>query len=303
MGPIAQDDNGNRKMWDGQSWIDLPNSRAAGGAYLPQSFGKPDKSEAAYYNAWRKEQDPAYTNAQDSLRDSREMEGLLTKQKTGGIYAVPVVGDVAGVFDPEIRRMDSLSSAAARHKRQPGEGTISDFDAKMFQQQVYSKAQPTETNKMIILADRQAASNGIARREFNDWFYQTYGSRVGADEAWGKYVQANPIFDPNAASQRRTQLNPNRQQWRQYFGAVRGDMDARPGVAEADIQRSQGKRPQGWSQSLPKPQLKAAMLFKGSKAPAGSAQNPYVPQNADEFRKLPSGSRYIDDDGSIQVKR
>ena len=80
-------------------------------------------------------------------------------------------------------------------------------------------------------------------------------------------------------------------------------MDARPSVAEADIQRSQGKRPQGWSQALPKPQLKAAMLFKGSKAPAGSPQNPYVPQNADEFRKLPSGSRYIDDDGSIQVKR
>ena len=109
MGPIAQDANGNRKMWDGQSWVDLPNARAPGGTYLPQSFGKPDKSEAAYYNAWRKEQDPSYTNAQDSLRDSREMEGLLTKQKTGGIYAVPVVGDVAGMFDPEIRRMDSIS--------------------------------------------------------------------------------------------------------------------------------------------------------------------------------------------------
>lgn len=79
------------------------------------------------------------------------------------------------------------------------------------------------------------------------------------------------------------------------FSASIGDYPTAPAKPKA--------RQPGWSQALPKPQLKAAMLFKGSKAPAGSSQNPYVPQNADEFRKLPSGSRYIDDDGSIQVKR
>ena len=81
-----------------------------------------------------------------------------------------------------------------------------------------------------------------------------------------------------------------------------GELANNIGTYPVEAPKPQGRQP-GWSQSLPKPQLKAAMLFKGSKAPAGSAQNPYVPQNADEFRKLPSGSRYIDDDGSIQVKR
>lgn len=304
-GPIAEDANGNRIMWNGQQWQQLPNAKAPGSAFLPQSYGAPDKSEAANFNKWRTDQEPGIQNARAALAQTREMEGLLAKQKTGGIYAVPVIGDVAGMFDPEIRRMEGLQSEAARGKRQPGEGTISDFDAKMFLAQTYGKGQPTETNQAIVRADRLRADAAIQKRAMADWYYQTFGNRVGFDEAWDRYSQANPIFSPESEAAGRPILNEGRQNWREYFGAVRTAADRTPTQAEQDIRRKGGgaKKPEGWSQGLPQAQLKAAKLFSGSKAQGGSKANPFVPESLQEFNKIPAGAYFIDDDGTVLVKR
>jgi len=62
-------------------------------------------------------------------------------------------------------------------------------------------------------------------------------------------------------------------------------------------------REKGWSKALPAPQVDAAKRFKGTKAPAGDPTNPFVPRNAAEFKNIPPGKSYIDDDGSVQVKR
>lgn len=296
---IATGPNGERKAWNGASWVDLPRNDARGSSYLPGDIGQPDKSEAAYYNAWRKEQDPGVDNAAKSIASAREMEGLMAKQPTGGIYSIPVVGDVAGWFDPEIRRMDSLSSAAARASRQPGEGTISDFDAAQFLKMTYGKSQPTQTNQAIIRAQRAAADATIQRRTFNDWYYRTYGNRLGADEAWTRYAQDNPIFDPASEAQGSPKLNSGRQNWRQYFGAVRGPGDERDTVAATDLGRSANQRapvPAAARQTYER-YMQGGKI--NTKAKPGLANNPYLARDADELSRIPAGSYVIAPDGSF----
>jgi len=105
---IATGPNGQRKAWNGEAWVSIPRADAKGLAYLPERLDRPDKSEAAYFNKWRTEQDKGVGTAETGLSDARRMEGLLTKQKTGGIYSVPVVGSAMALFDPELREMDAI---------------------------------------------------------------------------------------------------------------------------------------------------------------------------------------------------
>jgi hypothetical protein len=303
---IIENDAGDRlQLVEGQ-WRPLANSRAPGATYLPPtSGGDPDKSEAAYWRKYKEADDPTYRSALDGVATARRAEGLLTRQKTGGMYAVPVVGSVMGMFDPEIRELDSIQAKNARQQRTPGEGATSDFDARQFMNMVYGKDKPTETNRAIIQAQRVGNDATIQRRNFMDWYVGTYGTTNGAPEAWSRYAEDNPIFDARSESTGQPALNPTRANWREYFGAVRGPGDKRATQAEADTRRASGAAPQrqpGWSRSLPDPQRKAAMMFQGSKAASGTKGNPFVPANANQFKNIPAGSWYLDDDGKAYRK-
>lgn len=298
--PVAENPTtGERKQWNGSAWVQLPSGRAPGSAFLPPAgqFGK-DPSEAANFNKWRQTQDSGVTNARSAMAQDREMEGLLARQKTGGMYALPVVGGALGMFDPEIRRIEALSSESARSKRTPGEGTISDFDARMFQQQVPGRAQPTQTNRAIIQADRLRSDAVLQRREMADWYYQTFGHSRGFEEAWDRYAQANPIFDPASESEGRPILNANRQNWRQFFGGVRGPGDERGTQAESDVRRAatlQSKERLGQStkpldmQRVTPAALKTAQIYRNTKAPSGTKANPWLPVTEEEFNRIPAG--------------
>ncbi|MBL8771146.1 MAG: hypothetical protein JNK30_07155 [Phenylobacterium sp.] len=317
---IAENDRGDRlQLIDGQ-WLPLANSRAPGSTYLPSySRGDPDRSEAAYYRAFKTEDDKAQAGAAKGIAAARRMEGLLSRQKTGGQYAIPIWKDVAGWLDPEIREMDSIQAEAARSKRQPGEGAISDFDAQQFLVMTYGKDKPTETNRALIRAQRLADDAVQQRRAFMDWHASTFGTTNGAPEAWSRYAQDNPIFDAASEARGAPVLNMNRRQWREYFGAVRGDGDRRQSQASSDAQRAAGlssdgrervrnadgsviMKPQGWQSQLPAAQRNALRFYAGSKAKSGSKSNPYVPSSADEFDRLPLGSWYLDDDGKAYQK-
>ena len=203
-------------------------------------------------------------------------------------------------MDPEIREMDAIQSRVARQNRVPGEGAISDFDAQQFLAMTYGKDKPTETNKALIQAQRLGNDSVIQQRTFNDWYYRTYGNRVGADEAWMQYASENPIFDPASQAQGSPRLNARRENWRQYFGAVRAPGDERTSQAQTDIERTAGKK--AFPTNIPQRQLKAAQLYRGSKEQAGTKGNPYVPASLDEAKKIPAGAWMIDDDGTVFQK-
>ena len=296
-GPIAENDKGDRVMWNGSAWVPLGNARAPGAAYLPTTPTAPDKSEAAYWRTYRDKDNVSVTQAREGLANARRAEGLMSKQETGGIYGVPVLGAVAGFMDPEIRELDAIQSKVARQNRTPGEGAISDFDAQQFLAMTYGKDKPTETNRALIQAQRVANDAALQRRQFMEWHYGTYGSVNGAEEAWDRYSQDNPIFDPKSEATGAPALNSGRRDWRTYFGAPG---QGRPTQAQTDIERTAGKK--AFPTNIPQRQLKAAQLYRGSKEPAGTKGNPYVPASLDEAKKIPAGAWMIDDDGTVFQK-
>ena len=301
-GPIAENANGDRVMWNGSAWVPLGNSRAPGASFLPATPATPDKSEAAYWRTYRDKDNVNVSQARSGLADARRMEGLLARQKTGGIYGVPVLGAVAGFMDPEIREMDAIQSKAARQNRTPGDGAISDFDAQQFLAMTYGKDKPTETNRALIQALRVANDAAIQRRQFMQRHYGTYGTVNGAEEAWDRYAQDNPIFDPSSEATGKPALNGKRRDWRTYFGAPG---QGRATQAQTDIERSVGagqQRKPFRADLMPPKQLAAARMFSGAKAAAGTKANPYVPTSMDEFKKIPPGAWVIDDDGTVFQK-
>lgn len=210
----------------------------AGARLLPRARATGDRrSEEAYYGRRRTAEDPAVSQASEGVTAARRAEGLIRRQEaqgqgTGGIYGVPVVGTVAGFLDPEIRELNALQARQARLERQPGEGAISDFDAAQFVAMTYGADKPTETNRALIQAQRVANDARLQKREFDEWYWNTYGTTSGSQEAWRVYAQENPIFDPNSQRTGQARLNPSRQNWREYFTGESGfdtqaEIDAR----------------------------------------------------------------------------
>lgn len=249
------------------------NRSAPGAAFLPQATIAPSKSEEAYFRKLREDTNPSVAAARAGVDASREMEQLMEKQQTGGIYSLPFgIGTAAGWFDPEIRRMDSIQSQAARQNRQPGEGTISDFDAQQFMSMTYGKDKPTETNKLIIRAKRLADDATIQRRQFQEWHFNKFGTTSGSEEAWDRYAQDNPIFNKAEGGTVANALNPNRQNWRQYFGDVRGKADTMPTAPAQDMAAAAAPNRQPARQAAPKPlSVDDGYRFKGG--------NPADPKN------------------------
>lgn len=293
------DETGERMMWDGAAWKPLPSRSAPGAQYLLEDFSqdRKDKSEDAYYRTWRDKDNTAVSGARTGIRNARRLEGILKKQAaqgqgTGGIYGVPVVGAVAGWMDPEIRELDAIQSETARSKRQPGEGAISDFDAQQFMAMTYGKDKPLKTNESLIRASRVAEDAVLQRRAFAEWHRSTYGNLTGIEEAWDRYAQDNPIFDPVSETSGEPALNAKRSNWREYFGVVRGAGDTRKSQAQEDVERAAGvKKP-----ALP-PAARAAYAIqqakaKGAAKPLGTEANPFLARDQTTFDKLISNPAY-----------
>lgn len=309
--------DGTRVIVRGGQIVPLRSDPAAPGfQYLPEKPVAPSKSEEAYYREWRTK-DPTAGNqavgqARQQAATARRAEGILARQKTGGLYSVPVVGNVLGMFDPEIRELDAIQARVARQERQPGEGAISDFDAQQFLAMSYGKDKPTETNRALIQAQRVAAEAPIQRRQFGEWWARSYGSMSGFEEAWDRYSQDNPIFDPASETAGRPMLNARRREWRDYFGA---GGDGRPTQVRTDITRAaaptRAKPVTGVPgqttvapnlRAMTTAQRRAAGQFRGSKAPSGTQGNPSIPVSEAEYNALPQGAVYLHPDGTIKRK-
>lgn len=311
-------DPNDKKSW---RWVGSVGPQAAvaqldpaapGGAYLPRRMDAASKSEEAYFRAFREKDNERVSAARQGVARARRAEGLLSRQKTGGALAVPILGPALSMFDPELRELDAIQSEVARSKRQPGEGAISDFDAQQFLAMTYGKDKPTETNRSLIQAQRLADDSAIQRRQFVEWHYNTFGSTTGAEEAWDRYVQDNPIFSPESESAGRPILNDRRSNWREYFGSVRSGGDRRPTQAEADARRAAGAPAKSITANAPRkaPVPKAANAtydrMRASraidiKAPFGTQRNPFVARDMDTMNRLPKGSYVVAPNGDFGI--
>lgn len=109
---------------------------------------------------------------------------------------------------------------------------------------------------------------------------------------------------PEAAIKKLRQLKAQYQNANSEIEVAYGeDRGYRPVAGQDGPAQAGPAREKGWSKTLPAPQIEMAKKFKGTKAPPGDPANPFVPRSAAEFKNIPSGKSYIDDDGSVQVKR
>lgn len=162
-----------------------------------------------------REQDEFIRAAQAEKQAMQTFEAAMERQGgSGGLSRF--VPDVLAGLDPELADMMQASSFMVPKMREPGSGATSDFDARMFEKATIGRDKPTETNQRIIQARKAAADNVIAKADFLEAFRADNGHIRGAEAAWRRYLQDNPIFDPNNTKD--MQLNPNRRDWREYFG-------------------------------------------------------------------------------------
>jgi hypothetical protein len=119
--------------------------------------------------------------------------------------------------------IESGSGDMARHERQPSEGQISDFDAKQFMKIVPSPQKNPEFNQAALSARTAMAEVAREKPQFIQEYRKQNRNLVGADEAWQRYLNDNPVLNPSLQVEKPdTILNQNRKAWRDYFGSNQG---------------------------------------------------------------------------------
>jgi hypothetical protein len=271
-------------------------ARAQSGLIAPR-IAAPDKiaergafiKDYSQVNKDREELGKFYSQGQDLDR----FHDLNTQASTGFWDAVPLGEKIHSAFNPAVSELSSITSGLQGRVRPPGSGATSDFEQRLYRQGVPSPEKQGPTNDSIIAYQKGVLGEQRDRLAFQEEFMRRNGSLSGSQDAWARYVASNPYTVTGEGG--RSALNPRRADWRQYFGLGGApQQQAKPPAAP--------QRPAGWVNKLPKTQLQAAMMFKGSTGPVGSPKNPYVPASAAEFKNLPVGAHYIDDDGKIYRK-
>lgn len=195
---------------------------------------------------------------------------------------------------PEVKEFRDVSNSYRVIQRLAGQDTAAS-DMSM----IFAFMKMLDPGSVVREGEFANAQNsaGIPDRVVNAYNKALNGTRLAPKQRADFLGQARNIFDT-----RSDRFGQIAQEYRGY--AADYDLDPDRITTLAEPEPAPGPtREKGWSKALPTPQVEAAKKFKGTKAPAGDPTNPFVPRNAAEFKNIPPGKSYIDDDGSVQVKR
>lgn len=152
----------------------------------------------------------------EDIRNIDEFQAL-NKKFTTGDWGTAIGNALPGflggnVVAPDAKRMDQIALGLARGQRKAGEGTISDYDAKMFTRMVGGPNQAPQNNEAFANAYRAVKQAALDKQSFREAFLQANGTLIGADRMWQQYGNANRLFDKNGNVQQR-------KGWADYFGS------------------------------------------------------------------------------------
>ena len=154
------------------------------------------------------------TLAREAKQQAQRFLALNKRQASGPLYGLPVVGWVTG-FSDAAQEMDKITAELARKQRQPGEGQVSNFDAAQFLKASLARGKNYGTNLNIGKAVMAASDLRIAQSEFIANYLAINGHLTGSKEAWNRYLESNPIFDP--AKPGTFTLNKKRKEFKDWF--------------------------------------------------------------------------------------
>jgi hypothetical protein len=209
------------------------------------------KRAASDFNADRKATDKELIKARETLSVAKRYEKLLDSRDTGGMYGAPLIGglisSVSSATDPVIAEMNAITAKLVPTMREPGSGSSSDSDMRMFERATLGLDKPTAANKAIAAGMKTAAQNMIDYGLFKQLWYQKNGVLLGAAEAWQQYLDNNTIF---VAGTQEPVLNEERVPWRTYFGLsstaaapTAGGTAPQSGLQEGQRSRSKSGKP------------------------------------------------------------
>jgi hypothetical protein len=153
----------------------------------PQGAAPPDAVLRRQSAATLAKEQPAVDQAYKGLKALDEFDAINNRLKPRGGILNQVENTVRGwLGDHDIARIDQLSKGFAVHQRQPGSGSSSDFDQKMYNAMSGGASQPYQTNVDFSTDARAQANAIISRHQFRDQYLQQHGTLVGSDEAYAK---------------------------------------------------------------------------------------------------------------------
>jgi hypothetical protein len=139
-------------------------------------------------------------------------EGL----ETGPMYKFPGAQTAASALNPAFAEALSIVDMMTPLMRQGLPGAASDRDVAMFRGATVGVDKAPQANRNIAAGLMASRQNLIERDQFEQAYFDQNKHLQGADRAWQKYLNANPIFDHDATKGSYV-LNPNRVDWRDYF--------------------------------------------------------------------------------------
>lgn len=199
-----------------------------------------NKVRAAEVARGMKEVETDADNAKKVMATAQEAQRFMelnSKKGTGGISDKFAPGQFVQSFGSDYAEMQGITSRLVPGMREPGSGSTSDFDAKMFQRGTLGVDKPKETNDVIAQGYINKAKLAQDYADFRATYLEQNGTLQGANKHWADYVNSNPIFDK--AYHEVPRLNENRVPWRDYFASK----IAKGAQAPASAPASSG----GWS--------------------------------------------------------
>lgn len=163
-----------------------------------------DKNDAATI----KEARDAAANAQELRSIADQMTVVIPKLGVtgpilGGAYGA--VDDVIGILPGEkgargaFRQMSMEAQLAMTQKTK---GAITDREMAMFKQAVPGLTQTEDGNKAMVEIMKATAQRLEERASFFEKYRATHATLNGATEAWGKYLQENPLISTEGGNVR-----------------------------------------------------------------------------------------------------
>lgn len=179
--------------------------------------GREDLRKREYIQAEKRlaEEEQAARAQGNLATDAQRFKELNQRTESGPIVGAAPVAWLRGLASDDVQEMKSIQDRLTPKMREPGSGATSDFDAKMFQSALFGINKNKGANDAIANAMMLKAKTEKERVSFANAYLQANGTLRGADTAWAKYAEDNPIFDPTSKDMPR--LNSNRVEWRDYF--------------------------------------------------------------------------------------
>jgi len=297
------DRQGNPMVWNGVTWVPDPvRNPSAPGAKLWGAVPSSTTDPAALRKQYATDEATLTAERTASTKNRRVRELLsnfeaansVPKQKksifggggTGGVLSRDTTGFLAQntvgalkalTFDtnPQVQAMRSASGDLQTGVPRPGDNSVSNFERSLYAQGVPSVDKYGGVNQNIINNMRATQNEHSDYVNFLEAYRSSNGSLAGAEGAWNKYVAQNPYRSIEKVSKKQVD---------DYgFPASGKIVDKRPAKAMP------------WKQYFGLEPIAQAAEVAQPKGPAR------VTSDAD-YKKLPSGTVFIDPEGKMRRK-